>query len=81
LTGIIDWECVHTVSLWFACRIPKLIDADVESPADLDDVYASQMYYTKIQLAKVFLEEMLRVFEIYMDDNWKLFLKEVIPNT
>jgi hypothetical protein len=39
------------------------------------------MYYTKIQLAKVFLEEMLRVFEIYMDDNWKHFLKEVIPNT
>jgi hypothetical protein len=53
----------------------------VESPADLDDVYANQMYYTKMQLEKVFLEEMQRVFEIYMDGNWKLFLKEVITNT
>lgn len=25
LTGIIDWECVHTVPLWLGCQIPKFL--------------------------------------------------------
>ncbi|KAH7085995.1 kinase-like domain-containing protein [Paraphoma chrysanthemicola] len=28
LTGIIDWECVHTVPLWSACQTPKFLDSD-----------------------------------------------------
>jgi aminoglycoside phosphotransferase len=30
VSGIIDWECVHTVPLWAACEIPKFLDLAVE---------------------------------------------------
>ncbi|KAF2240508.1 kinase-like protein [Trematosphaeria pertusa] len=25
LTGIIDWECIHTSPLWFACQLPEFL--------------------------------------------------------
>ncbi|KAF2639846.1 hypothetical protein P280DRAFT_470452, partial [Massarina eburnea CBS 473.64] len=25
VAGIIDWECIHTVPLWFACQIPRFL--------------------------------------------------------
>ncbi|KAH7095631.1 kinase-like domain-containing protein [Paraphoma chrysanthemicola] len=28
ITGIIDWECIHTVPLWSACQTPKFLDSD-----------------------------------------------------
>lgn len=28
LTGIIDWECIHTVPHWAACQIPKFLASD-----------------------------------------------------
>jgi hypothetical protein len=30
VTGIIDWECTHTVPLWYACQIPKFLGPDHE---------------------------------------------------
>ncbi|KAF1939528.1 hypothetical protein EJ02DRAFT_456829 [Clathrospora elynae] len=30
ITGILDWECIHTVPLWYACETPKFLASDYE---------------------------------------------------
>jgi hypothetical protein len=30
LSGIIDWECVHTVPLYIACQMPKFLDGEMD---------------------------------------------------
>jgi hypothetical protein len=30
ISGIIDWECVHTVPLYYACKMPKFLDASMD---------------------------------------------------
>ncbi|KAH7385713.1 kinase-like protein, partial [Pyrenochaeta sp. MPI-SDFR-AT-0127] len=72
LSGIIDWECVHTVPLWLACQLPQFLRGqERESPppfaADFENQYYEQAYYDDIEihektcLREYFLEEMKRV--------------------
>lgn len=61
LNVIIDWECVHTVPLWYACQMPNFLDAGVErhespNPDDFliytqDDSVAdrNEMYYRHLK--------------------------------
>jgi hypothetical protein len=30
ISGIIDWECVHTVPFYYACQMPKFLDASMD---------------------------------------------------
>jgi hypothetical protein len=30
LSGVIDWECVHTVPLYIACQMPKFLDGEMD---------------------------------------------------
>lgn len=72
LSGIIDWECVHTVPLWLACSVPKFLRGpDRDSPPTFDEVFENAFYeqayyddleeYEKTQLRKFFFEEMERI--------------------
>jgi hypothetical protein len=72
LTGIIDWECVHTVPLYLACQIPKfLLGRARSSPPHFESEFENEWYekgyyddieeYEKTQLREFFLEEMARV--------------------
>jgi hypothetical protein len=36
LSDILDWECVHTVPHWYACQMPKFLDAELDWSACLD---------------------------------------------
>lgn len=61
LSGIIDWECVHTAPLYLACQKPKFLDAAMDrsvcpDPANyahgtLDDgtVEMNEMYYRHLE--------------------------------
>jgi aminoglycoside phosphotransferase (APT) family kinase protein len=86
LSGIIDWECVHTVPLWLACSVPKFLRGPArESPPPFDEVFENEFYeqayyddleeYEKAQLRKFFFEEMERVcpewVEIFDDSGLK----------
>ncbi|KAF1365031.1 hypothetical protein EJ07DRAFT_97957, partial [Lizonia empirigonia] len=72
LSGIVDWECVHTVPLWLGCQIPKFLRGQDEyGPPPLrtefEDEWDGKDYWRRIaehektQLWEFFLEEMGRV--------------------
>jgi hypothetical protein len=71
LSGIIDWECVHTVPLYLACQIPKFLRGpDCSSPPPVEEEFENEFYeqayfeglenYEKTRLRDLFLEEMER---------------------
>ena len=59
LTGVIDWECIHTSPLWHACQLPKflcgstqntlpvesdfMVREDKDAEWELDDMYAIRL--------------------------------------
>ncbi|CAO2650490.1 Nn.00g017820.m01.CDS01 [Neocucurbitaria sp. VM-36] len=50
VSGIIDWECVHTVPLWHACQIPRSLRGQdrYEPPnfvAEFENKYYEEAYY------------------------------------
>jgi aminoglycoside phosphotransferase (APT) family kinase protein len=72
LSGIIDWECVHTVPLWLACQIPRFLrcrartslppfEQEFENEWYVKAYYEGVEEYEKTQLRELFLEEMRRV--------------------
>jgi hypothetical protein len=78
LSGIIDWECVHTVPLWLACQIPRFLRCrDRTSPPPFEQEFENQWYekayyndleeYEVTQLREVFLKEMRRVCPEWME--------------
>ena len=41
ITGVIDWECVHTVPLWQACQIPKFLNTNfVRNNVPMPEMYS-----------------------------------------
>jgi hypothetical protein len=72
LSGIIDWECVHTVPLWNACQIPRFLRGPKRtSSPPFEQEFENEWYekayyenieeYEKTQLREFFLQEMCRV--------------------
>ncbi|KAF2866812.1 kinase-like domain-containing protein [Massariosphaeria phaeospora] len=56
LKGVVDWECIHTAPLWFACQLPEFLRGRTrhELPTkteflykeeDMDEEVVDEMYY------------------------------------
>jgi aminoglycoside phosphotransferase (APT) family kinase protein len=72
LSGIIDWECVHTAPLHLACQVPKFLRGPARAvPPPLETAFENEWYemayregvedYEKARLRAFFVDEMRRV--------------------
>jgi aminoglycoside phosphotransferase (APT) family kinase protein len=77
ISGIIDWEGVHTVPLWLGCQIPKFLHSrevnelppfrtGFEDEEDKNQYWRLVEDYGKTQLRAFFLEEMQQVCPEWM---------------
>jgi aminoglycoside phosphotransferase (APT) family kinase protein len=78
ISGIIDWEGVHTVPLWLGCQIPKFLHSrevnelppfrtKFEDEEDKNQFWRLVEDYGKTQFRAFFLEEMQRVCPEWME--------------
>lgn len=76
-SGIIDWNCIHTVPLWLGCQIPKFLHSrevkerplfrtEFEDEADENHYWRLIEEHEKTQLQAFFLDEMQRVCPEWM---------------
>lgn len=61
LAGVIDWECVHTVPLYYTCQMPKFLDVAMDRsicpdpdkyPRDTEDdgtIVINEAYYEHLE--------------------------------
>ncbi|KAJ4367424.1 hypothetical protein N0V83_007006 [Neocucurbitaria cava] len=86
LSGILGWECTHTLPLWLACQIPPFLRGpDRDEPpsfvaefknAAQEDVYYDHMdHFEKTALREFFIAEMKRVcpewVQVHVDSDMK----------
>jgi hypothetical protein len=77
ITGIVDWECVYTVPLYYACQQPKLFDAELDRSVCPDpDTYARDV---DDDTGAVTMNDMyVRHLEEYQNQRlWVFFLEEM----
>lgn len=76
LTGIIDWECVHTVPLYYACQMPKFLDAvmDRSKCPDPDKYGRNTLEDGSVRINERYYEHL----EEYENQRlWEFFLEEM----
>lgn len=83
ITGLLDWEYVSVVPVWYSCQLPRVLvgrDRDVAPqrieypPWDSDDLEEPSLYWVDLYeheqtlLRKTFLEEMRRIRPAWVNE-------------